>query len=66
VIHGRNDEIMPFANAERTADALAKMGKDIHFEGLNGLTHFAMGGYIPALSRAGRWVAERWARAGKP
>lgn len=62
VIHGRNDEIMPFANAERTAAALAKMGKDVHFEGLNGLTHFQMNGYIPALSKAGRWVAERWAR----
>lgn len=65
VIHSRDDEVSPFAPAERTARALEKMGRPVRFEALWDLGHYQMGGYIDPLRRAGRWVAERW-RAANP
>jgi predicted peptidase len=63
VIHSRDDQVVPFAQAEQRAAALERMGRPVKFEALEGLGHFGMGGYTPALTRAGSWVAERW---GKP
>jgi predicted peptidase len=60
IIHSRQDQVVPFAPAERNAQALTKMGRVVHFEPLSGLTHFEMGAYVPALRRAVRWIAERW------
>jgi predicted peptidase len=60
VIHSRQDQVVPFAPAERNAQALIKMGRVVHFEPLTTLTHFEMGGYVPALRRAVQWIAERW------
>jgi hypothetical protein len=36
------------------------MGRPVRFETVYGVTHFQMGGYIEALRKAGRWVAEQW------
>lgn len=60
VIHSRADSVVPFAPAEKNAKALEKLGKPITFEPLDDLPHFSMGGYVPSLQRAVRWVAERW------
>jgi hypothetical protein len=34
----------------------------VRFEALRDLGHFERGGYVDALRRAGRWIAERWNR----
>jgi predicted esterase len=60
IIHSRDDEIVPFAQAEQRAAELSAMGRVVKFEALQGLGHYAMRGYVGALQRAGRWVAERW------
>jgi len=63
VIHGRNDQVVPFDQAETRARALEQMGRPIRFEALSGVSHFQMGGYLPALQRGGRWLGEQWARS---
>lgn len=60
VIHSRDDEVSPFEPDERTTRELEKLGRLVRFEALEGLSHYAMGGYVDALTRGGRWVAERW------
>jgi predicted peptidase len=64
IIHSRQDQVVAFAPAEQNARALQKLGRPVMFEALDGLGHFQMGGYVDALGRAGRWIAERWKRAG--
>jgi predicted peptidase len=60
VIHSRNDQVVPFAPDERTTRELEKLGRVVRFEALEGLGHYEMGGYIDALTRGGKWIAERW------
>lgn len=60
IIHSRADSVVPFAPAEKNAKALERLGKPVKFEALDGLPHFNMGGYIPSLKRAVRWMSERW------
>jgi predicted peptidase len=60
VIHSRADQVVPFEPDERTTKELEKLGRTVRFEALEGLSHYAMGGYVDALTRAGRWVAEHW------
>ena len=60
IIHSRDDEIVPFAQAEQRAAGVEPMGRVVKFEALQGIGHYAMSGYVFALQRAGRWVAERW------
>ena len=62
VIHSRNDQVVPFDQAEIRARALEQMGRPIRFEALSGVSHFQMGGYLQALQRGGRWLGEQWAR----
>jgi predicted peptidase len=62
VIHSRNDEVVPFAPAERTARQLETLGRLVRFEELRGPSHGDMGRYVDALQRAGRWVADAWSR----
>jgi len=60
VIHSRDDEVVPFAPAERTARQLIAMGRPVQFEALRQFTHFEMLSYVDALKRGGRWVSQRW------
>ena len=60
VIHSRDDQVVPFGPAEQNARALEKLGRVIRFDELRGIGHYDMGGYVDALRRAGRWIAERW------
>jgi predicted peptidase len=60
VIHSRNDEVVPFGQAEERVRALEKMGRPVAFDALSGVSHYAMGSYVDALARGGQWVSERW------
>lgn len=60
IIHSRADTVVPFAPAEKNAKELERLKKPIRFEALDGLPHFNMGGYVPALQRAVAWISERW------
>jgi predicted peptidase len=60
IIHSRDDEVVPFAQAEQRAASLEKMGRTVKFEALQGLGHYDMGSYAPAIQHAGGWVAEHW------
>jgi predicted peptidase len=60
VIHSREDEVVPFEPAERTAAALAKQGRPVHFEALDGPGHFEMSEYVAPLERAAAWMFEHW------
>ena len=64
VIHSRADQVMPFEPSERVTRELEQRGRVVKFEALEGVTHFQMGGYVDALRRGGRWVAEHWATNG--
>ena len=66
VIHSRDDEVVPFGQAEDRARALERMGRPVSFDPLAGVGHFQMGGYLLALRRGGRWVSERWAQPSAP
>lgn len=62
VIHSRSDEVVPFTQAEDRARALERMGRPVRFEALDGVSHYAMGGYVDALGRGGQWLHEQWQR----
>ena len=62
VIHSRNDEVVPFGQAEARARSLEKMGRPVRFDPLTGVSHYEMGPDVDALARGGRWVSERWGR----
>jgi predicted peptidase len=62
VIHGRNDEVVPFGQAEERVRALETLGRPVRFDPLTGVSHYEMGSYVDALARGGRWVSERWGR----
>jgi predicted peptidase len=61
IIHSRDDQVVPFEPAARNAKELERLGRVVRFEELSGVSHYQMGGYVEALGRAGRWIAERWA-----
>ena len=59
IIHARDDEVVPFAPAERTARELQEQGHTVSFLALDGVGHFQMG--VEPLRVGGAWVLERWA-----
>lgn len=63
IIHSRRDQVMPFAAAERIAQQLERLGRTVRFEALDSPTHYEMGVYVPALTRALAWVATQWSVA---
>lgn len=60
VIHSRQDQVVPFAPAEKLARQLSAMGRPVKFEAIRDAEHFQMDAYVPALRRAFEWVASRW------
>lgn len=60
VIHSRDDAIVPFAPAERLAQELRRLGRNIHFAALTGPGHSDMNGYVSPLREASEWMAEKW------
>ena len=59
VIHARDDEVVPFEPAERTAREMKEKGHTVSFLALDGVGHFQMG--VEPLRVAGDWILERWA-----
>lgn len=66
VIHSRDDQVVPFDQAEERARALERMERPVTFDPLAEVGHYQMGGYLPALRRGARWVIERWALPSAP
>jgi predicted peptidase len=62
VIHSRDDQVVPFAQAEQRAAALERMGRRIRFDALGGVGHYEMGGYLTALQNGGRWIRGQWGK----
>jgi predicted peptidase len=60
IIHGTADTVVPFGPAEQNARELEKLGRPVKFEALDGVNHYNMGFYVEPLTRAARWIAERW------
>ena len=52
--------VYPVAGVVVFPDGTPVKSGTIEFEPLSGPTHFTMGGYVDSLSRAGRWVSDRW------
>ena len=62
IIHSRDDERVPIGPAREAADALAAGHHTVRFTELDGIGHYAMGGYVEALRQAGEWMKEQWGR----
>lgn len=62
VIHSRDDQVVPFAQAEQRATALERLGRRVRFDSLSGVGHYEMGGYLGALQNGGRWLREQWGK----
>jgi predicted peptidase len=62
VIHSRDDQVVPFAQAEQRVTALEQLGRRVRFDSLSGVGHYEMGGYLGALQNGGRWVREQWGK----
>ena len=60
IIHSRDDAVVPFAPAERLAQELRGLGRNIHFAAITGPGHSDMNGYVGPLKQASEWVAEMW------
>jgi predicted peptidase len=60
IIHSRQDEVVPYDQAERRAVGLERLGRAVKLDVLDGVGHFQMGGYVAALRRAADWVTARW------
>jgi predicted peptidase len=60
LIHSPDDEVVSFDRAEAAYRALAERGHPVEMRVVPGLGHYMMGGYVPALRTAGRWMLDRW------
>ncbi len=61
IVHSRADELVPVGPAEDAANQLREAGGNVVFTALDGIGHFTMGAYVPALRDAGEWMARQWA-----
>ena len=60
IIHSRADEVVPFGPAEEAVRALEQGGHVTAFTALDNVSHYSMGGYVPALKEAGNWMFDQW------
>ena len=60
IIHSRADDVVPFGPAEEAARQLREAGGQVVFTALDGVSHYAMGGYVRSLRDAGDWMIEQW------
>ncbi|MDA1334023.1 MAG: dienelactone hydrolase family protein [Bacteroidetes bacterium] len=57
VIHGREDEVFPFDDAESEVSALINAGAPYVFYPMDGLSHTALAAYVPGVAEASLWLA---------
>ncbi len=61
IIHSRDDAVAPFAPVAEAARRLEATGHPVRFDAIDGAGH-NMSRYGEPMSRAARWLTERWAR----
>lgn len=62
IIHGRDDEVVPFGPAQEAARSLGDRGHPVELTAIDGVGHFTMGAYVEYLRSAGEWMVEQWER----
>ncbi len=60
IIHSPSDEVIPFAPAAETAEALRQQGQPVEFTAVEGAAHHNMGAYVDPLRRAATWMMKQW------
>ena len=60
VIHSRDDVVVPFPPAERLAQELRSLGRNLQFAAISGPGHSDLNGYVVPLRQASEWMAEMW------
>jgi predicted peptidase len=60
VIHSRDDQVVPFAPADRNFRELQTIGRTIKSDWLSDIGHYEMVGYVDALRRGARWISDQW------
>ena len=60
IIHGRDDEVVPFGPAREAAESLGDRGHPVELTAIDGVGHFTMGAYVEYLQAAGEWMVEQW------
>ena len=56
MIHSRDDQVVPFAQAEERVRSLERLGRRVRFDPLAGIGYYELGSYLDALERAARWI----------
>ena len=62
IIHGRDDEVVPFGPAREAAGSLADRDHPVELTAIDGVGHFTMGAYVEHLRSAAEWMVEQWER----
>lgn len=60
MIHSRNDELFPFANAMLAYQTLMKNERRVKFYAVHGVGHYDAAGYVDALSESVPWLIDTW------
>lgn len=60
VIHGRDDELLPLQEAKEIVLKLEKIGVDVEFRILEGVTHYDTKYFVGALRNSIPWLLEKW------
>jgi pimeloyl-ACP methyl ester carboxylesterase len=60
IIHSLDDELLPYADANRAYQALVGHRSQVRFETVRGIGHFEGGSYVEALHEAVPWLIDTW------
>ncbi|MCH9675955.1 MAG: prolyl oligopeptidase family serine peptidase [Gammaproteobacteria bacterium] len=60
VVHSQRDELFAIADVRQTVSDLRDAGHDIHFDEVREATHFDVGGFVPAVTDAAKWLRGLW------
>lgn len=64
VIHSRDDHVLPIGPVRDEVARLKAAGAHVEWRELTGPTHYDTSAFIPAVTDAGRWLAQSWSGAG--
>ena len=62
IIHGGNDDVVPYGPTAEAVQQLRDRGHPVEFTLLERVGHFTMGAYVEPLRSAGEWMVEQWER----
>jgi predicted peptidase len=63
VLHGRNDEVMPFLPTREAVESLQGQGWDIEYRLLEGVSHYQTHYFETPLRNTIPWLLDRWEKA---